>query len=179
MAHTYFFALFPDPATRDRIHMAAAALQARLRLRGRLVAPARLHVTLHFLGRFGSAQAALEAQAREAGCAVRNPALRVVFDRALSFVHGREKSPCVFAMEDGTGPVHGLASGLAEALGSPSWLAGTSRPFRPHVTWLYSEDCIEGELPIDPLAWPAGEFALVHGIQGASDYRILQRWPLG
>ncbi len=178
MAHTYFFALFPDPAVRERISATAAALQARLGLRGQLIAPSRLHVTLHFLGRFGAAQAALEAQALQAGRAVRCLSFAVAFDRALSFRHGRDKSPCVFAMEDLSGPMHCLADGLAEAMGSPSLPASEVRPFRPHVTWLYSADCIEGELPIDPLAWQAGEFALVHGMQGAADYRVIRRWPL-
>lgn len=178
MAHTYFFALFPDPAVRDRISAAAAALQARLGLRGQLIAPSRLHATLHFLGRFGAAQPALEAQARQAGHAARCPSFAVAFDRALSFRHGRDKSPCVFAMEDLSGPMHWLAERLHGAMGSAPPRAGEVRPFRPHVTWLYSPDCIQGELPVEPLAWHAGEFALVHGIQGAADYRVIRRWPL-
>ena len=179
MAHTYFFALFPDPAVRERISATAAALQARLGLRGQLIAPSRLHVTLHFLGRFGLAQAALEAQALQAGRAVSCLPFAVAFDRALSFRHGRDKSPCVFAMADVNGPMHHLADGLREAMGPASPPAGEVRPFRPHVTWLYSMDCIDGEEPIPALVWQAGEFALVHGIQGAADYRVIRRWPLG
>lgn len=178
MAHTYFFALFPEPSACQRIHQRAAALQARLGLRGQLVAPAKLHVTLHFIGRFGTAQPVLETRGFKVGDAVSGPMFAAVFDRALSFVHGREKSPCVFAAEDAAGPMHGLAESLHMAMKSPSRLAANADRFRPHVTWLYSADAIAGELAIEPLGWQAREFAFVHGIQGAAGYDIIGRWPL-
>ncbi|MCB1573199.1 MAG: 2'-5' RNA ligase family protein [Dokdonella sp.] len=173
--HSYFFALFPDAATRDRIAGAAASVQQRCRLRGRPVDPARLHLTLHFIGRFAAAQADLEARAQAVGAAMTAAPVAFVLDHATSFARPRGKAPCVFGVGDGAARLGDLAARLEAAM-APANDAG--RPFRPHVTWLYSSDRIDGACSIAPIAWRAQTLSLAHGIAGESAYRILACWPL-
>lgn len=173
--HTYFFALFPDSATRDRIAVAAASVQQRWRLRGRLVDPARLHLTLHFIGRFEAAQADLETRAQAVGAAMTAAPVAFALDHALSFARPRGKAPCVFGVADGAARLENLAARLEAAM-APVNDAG--RPFRQHLTWLYSSDRIDGAYPIAPIAWRARTLSLASGVAGESAYRILARWPL-
>lgn len=173
--HTYFFALFPDAATRERIAEAAASVQQRCRLRGRPVDPARLHLTLHFIGRFAAAQADLEARAQVVGATMSAAPLAFVLDHALSFARPRGKAPCVFGVADGAARLAELAARLEAAMAQAN---DAGRPFLPHVTWLYSSDRIDGAFPIAPMAWHARTLSLALGIAGEPAYRILASWPL-
>lgn len=177
--HTYFFALFPDAATRDRIAGAAASVQQRCRLRGHLVDPARLHLTLHFIGRFDAAQAQLEGRARGVGAltATETAPLAFVLDHAFSFARPRGKAPCVFGVGDGAARLKELAARLEVAMATRV-ADDAARPFRPHVTWLYSADRIDAVQPTAPIAWCARTLSLAHGISGEPAYRILASWPL-
>jgi RNA 2',3'-cyclic 3'-phosphodiesterase len=173
--HSYFFAVFPEAATRDRIAGAAASVQQRCRLRGRLVDSVRLHLTLHFIGRFAAAQADLEARAQAVGAAMTAAPVDFVLDHASSFARPRGKAPCVFGVADGAARLADLAARLGAAIAPAS---DDGRPFLPHVTWLYSSDRIVGAYPIAPIAWHAQTVSLAHGIAGESAYRILASWPL-
>lgn len=165
-----FFALFPDAALRARIAEAAAGLERRHPSGGRLLKPERYHLTLQFLGDFQPLPPSLVAAARAAGDAIRMRPFDLMLDHAGSFAGSR-----VWWLG---GARNDALQALWQGLGDALLRAGV-RPqrgtFAPHLTIVRDARRQIEPLPIDPLPWRAGGFALVESRPGRP-YEILQRW---
>jgi len=175
-----FFALRPEGAALARCSALAADLSRSHGLRGRPLAPARMHVTLAFLGDHAGLPPALLDEARRAGAAAAAavPPFQVAFDRVDSF--GRAgRRPLVLLGAHEEGREDGL-SALRRAL--RAGLADQPRrrdvePFRPHLTLLYDERAVAEPLA-EPIAWRVAGFELVHSTIGRQRHEVLARWAL-
>lgn len=171
-----FFALFPDPDTAGQIAELAAQLRGRHGLTGRPLSPERFHITLTHLGDYEGLPADLVAKARQAGDRVTAPAFRPHFDRAGSFSGRSGNRPFVLQSSESETPVTAFQRILAQAM-MGTGLGRKAGPYSPHVTLLY-DDAMIATHPVEPVAWTAGEFVLVHSLLGQTKHVILDRWPL-
>jgi len=174
---SYFFAVLPDDQARDLTYAAAGLFKESLGLRGRLVLPEKLHMTCHFIGRFAQVLEEVEVKAIAVGDQVSGKPFEITFGHALTF-EGTNAAPCVFASAEVPWALRGLCQRIGHLLDSTRKETHFSRPFRPHVTWLYSNDRIYGTMPMSPLTWSARTFALASGVQGVAPYRIIRTWTL-
>ncbi len=173
-----FFAVFPDPAAAARIAALATSLCAAHGLHGRPVREDRLHVTLFHLGDYHGLPTDLVDEAKQAAARVAMPPFEATFDSASSFAGRPRNRP--FVLRGGEAGVAGIVA-LHAALGErlkATRLAQWAKPgFAPHVTLLYDDRAVDPQ-PVEPVAWIAREFILVHSLVGRTEHRILDRWPL-
>jgi 2'-5' RNA ligase len=102
-----FLAVFPDAVAAERIVALARYLRETHGLRGKVLAPARLHVSLHYLGGYSGVPQGVVAAAIEAAAAVAMPPFDVRFDHAASF-RGKPGN-CPSVLQGGAGVVGLLA----------------------------------------------------------------------
>jgi 2'-5' RNA ligase len=174
-----FFALYPDAQTAQRIAAVAKQLKAEHGLRGRPLALARFHVTLHFFGdHLGLPQALVDGLV-SAASELRHDPFDVAFDHAMSFTGRPRKRPLVLRGGD-----DGLAAlmGFRQALGHTIERRGLGRlvdaRFTPHVTLLYDGQLLRAQ-PVEPITWRVREFVLVDSLIGQTRHVPLARWTLG
>ncbi|MDX1626607.1 MAG: RNA 2',3'-cyclic phosphodiesterase [Wenzhouxiangellaceae bacterium] len=161
-----FFALWPDAGLRDAIAVRAARLEG---LPGRPVPATNFHVTLVFLGDVP------ESKVDDYAAAVPDrpaQAFTLVLDRLGWFPRAR------VCWLGGEAPAAGrsLVESLAAAL-EPLGHEPERRPWRPHVTLLRGARRPPSVRDVEPVAWPAGDFALVESVPGRP-YQVLRSWPL-
>jgi len=171
-----FFALFPDPGTAERIAAVAARLRERHGLTGPALAAERFHITLSHLGDYHGLPADLVAKARQAGDQVSARAFRPHFDRAGSFAGRSGNRPFVLQSSESETVVTAFQRTLGRAMMAVG-LGRKAGPYSPHVTLLY-DDAMIATHPVEPVAWTAGEFVLVHSLLGQTKHVVLDRWPL-
>jgi len=176
MSVSYFFAIFPDEHTRDLTYAAAGLLQSALGLRGKLIAPGRLHLTCRFLGRFDAPQPRLEEAAIELVNRIDTEPFKIRFDHATSFDAPKD-APCVFVSPEHPPALIELGNVLEDVCVARA--SHAHAPFTPHVTWLRSKDRVYGQMAIAPIAWSARALSLACSTSGERDYRIVGTWPLG
>lgn len=123
----------------------------------RVVAPARLHLTLHFLGDLPSQQVPDLARS-----------LQVPFERfEMRFGHGTVWTNGVAAIEPDAGPPGLLA--LHDALGKALQRQGLpleARAFRPHVTFARRARAAAPPAERTALRWRVQGYALVQSTPG-------------
>ncbi|MDE2154423.1 MAG: 2'-5' RNA ligase family protein [Xanthomonadaceae bacterium] len=175
--HRLFFALVPDPATRERLaHAGETFAASRPDARLRRVHPARYHATVHFLGSDTALRPDRVAAAVAAADTVHSASFTWTLDRVASF-HGRQP-PCVLC----SAAVPAALQELWHALGHALRLTGPGGPpergFIPHVTLAYSQGPVPEPAAIAPIVWPVTDFALLHSVAGQGGYRSLGRWAL-
>jgi 2'-5' RNA ligase len=166
-----FLAAIPDAGTAARIHKLAGVLKRAHRFSGKLIEPARLHISLFFLG--GLPEQDIRAACTAAAEVCIEP-FEVSFDRTASFRGQRGSRPFVLVGEQG---LQRLIS-FREMLGGAMLRRGLRRVahtnFTPHVTLLYDVSSVE-EYPIEPISWTVREFVLIRSLRG---HNCLARWPL-
>ena len=167
----YFFAAFPSPDESAECLARARALAAKLDLHGKFTPPEKLHTTLAFLATCVSPEAEREQRAHYAGSFLRAAVTSITFDVAEDFGHGGGSRPYVFAASVVPDDLASLATALAEQSGEPM-----TRPFRPHVTWMYGKNAIATPIPVRILPWQIRSVQLVRSDGGR--YTILGTWPL-
>lgn len=169
--HRLFFAVWPDDEVRRALKTAAGGVDA-FHGRGRRVAPAKYHLTLHFLGGWQDHPAHAIAAACEAAAQVDAATFRLVVDHAGSFRRARVGWL-------GTQGSPGLDA-LWAALGRRLDEAGVPRrphdTFAPHVTVLRGFGGRIDGAAVPPVSWPVTDFVLVHSHAG--HYDVIGRWPL-
>ena len=113
-----FFAVMPDAAAIADIKMLAVGLKTCHGMRGRLIADAKLHATLCFLGGYPGLPASVIARAGQAAAlvAAATPEFDVAFDAAQSFVNRARNRPFVLTGGDGAAGLTALYDNLAQAL---------------------------------------------------------------
>lgn len=171
VAERLFFAAIPDAGAATEIHRRAAILRRAHNLRGRLIEPERLHVSLFFLG--GLPDPSL-GTACEAAADVRVEPFVVSFDRSVSFRGEPGSRPFVLVGDDGLRQLAAFRRMLGAAMTRRGLRKRAKTNFTPHVTLLYDANSVE-EHPIAPISWTVNEFVLVRSVNG---YAHLARWQL-
>ena len=174
-----FFGLLWQASSAIEIAKAAGGLRHLHGLVGRLIAPERLHLSLHAVWRYDGLPNFIIERAYEAAAMVSTStsSFPLVFDRAVSFDNKRGKRPLVLR------PGYDLVrlSALHDVLGRAMKRAGIGRHvvshFTPHMTLLYDARTVQ-ERPIAPIRMDVHDFVLVHSLVGQSRYIELARWPL-
>ena len=170
-ADRLFFAAIPDAGAAAQIHRRAAILKRAHNLRGRLIEPERLHVSLFFLG--GLPKKSL-GTAYDAAADVRVEPFEVSFDRSVSFRGQPGSRPFVLVGDDGLRQLGAFRRMLGTAMTRRGLRRRANTSFTPHVTRLYDANSVE-EHPIAPISWTVNEFVLVHSVGG---HTHLARWQL-
>jgi len=171
------FAIFPDPVTAARIARLAQSLIDEHRFKRRPLAAERLHVTLHHLGDYHGLPQDLVAAAMEAAAAVAMPSFDAKFDRVASFRGRPGNQPLVLRGSDGLAALAAFQQALGAAMTQAGLGRRVDRQFTPHVTLLYNDRGFI-EQAIEPIAWTAREFVLLHSLLGQTRHIPLARWPL-
>lgn len=171
-AHKLFFALWPGDGVRAQVEERARALDSRFQPRGRLLKPARFHLTLQFLDEQPALPRRLVEAAVNAAARVRTPAFDLVLDQAASF-HNAWWLGCV-APPAGLLELH---DALDIELMHAHVTARSTDGFTPHVTILRDASARLPPTPIAPVHWHVRDFVLVDS-QPPFPYTILHRWPL-
>ena len=170
-AQKLFFALWPGEALRVQLAQRAKVLDGEHHPRGRLLKPARYHLTLHFLGEHADMSPRLIEDVVNAAGRVQAPAFDLSLDQAGSFHN-------VWWL--GAQPPKGLQV-LWQALGTELANArvdvAATDSFTPHVTVVRDAAARLSPTPIAPIHWRPREFVLI-GSQPPHPYTILHRWPL-
>jgi len=135
-----------------------------------VVTPARLHLTLHFLGqvplaRLGALQAALPVAA----------AASAPFELEFGRIERWPQGLVVLVAEAPPAPLLRLHAALADLLQGLG-LAVEARPYRPHVTLARRAAGAVAPVTKPTLRWSVDHIALVRSERG---YRELLRCPLG
>jgi 2'-5' RNA ligase len=172
-----FFALFPDDATASRIVALAASESRRHGLHVKPLRSDRLHVTLFHLGDWAGVPEDVVAAASRAADALRAASFDLAFDTVASFAARRAQKPLVLKATSGNEALHGFHARLADALrknGLGDWTRGS---FVPHVTLAYDRQLVPPQ-PVEPVAWHARDFVLVHSLLGQTRHIRLGTWSL-
>jgi RNA 2',3'-cyclic 3'-phosphodiesterase len=172
-----FFALQPDAETAQRVAALAQTLREQQGLKGKPLKTQHFHVTLHFLGDHLELPEAVVRAACEAAACVAQPPFQMVFDRVASFHNKRRLQPLVLRCGDEPSPVMALRQTLADALKQVGLARLVDTRFTPHLTLLYDARLVPSQA-IEPIAWTASEFVLIHSLIGKTRHIPLGRWPL-
>jgi RNA 2',3'-cyclic 3'-phosphodiesterase len=171
-AHNLFFALWPDEAVRVQMEALATALDCDHHPRGRLLKPARYHLTLQFLGEHAEVTPQLVEDAMKAAGRVQAPAFDLSLDRAGSFHN-------VWWLGSAQPPqgLQALWQALSIELMHARVKVVSPGRFTPHVTVVRDAAARLPPTPVAPIEWRVREFVLIDS-QPPRPYTILHRWPL-
>lgn len=147
--HKLFFALWPDQAGR------AALARLQPLAPGRPIPPAKLHLTLAFLGQqpATSLPALLGILARLAV-----PVLHLRIDRLGYFARPRIAWA---GMQQPPAALLAMQAALMDALAAAGFSPATHGPFKPHITLAREAKTAPLDTGFTPLAWQVWEVALV------------------
>jgi 2'-5' RNA ligase len=166
-----FFALWPDPATRDAL--AATAARLRRTCGGRAPPAANLHLTLAFLGDVPEVR--VPELADLAATLVAKPFVleldRIGYWRQQRLVWAGPQS-CPRELQT-------LATALDDGLRARGFRS-ERRSFQPHVTLLRDARRAPAQAGCGPLAWRPTQFALACTLPAGRGvrYRIAGNWSL-
>jgi len=166
-----FFALWPEPALQQLLAKTAVALLPKAG--GRPVPAANLHCTLVFLGNVDAAQ---RRCLEDAGSRVEAKPFALQLDRLGYF---RRPQAAWFGCAVTPPALRELVAGLshaAEVCGFPP----EQRPYAVHLTVMRKLRRDPGSLPLLPISWDVGRFALVESVSGEAGvhYQPLRFWNL-
>lgn len=151
-AHKLFFALWPDAATRQ------ALVRLQQPVRGRLIPPDKLHLTMAFLGQQPAAALPL-LQAILAASAM--PALTLHIDCYGYFTRPR------IAWAGMRAPPAALLAAQADLMArleAAGFSAATHGEFRPHVTLAREAEAAPAVFGAAPVVWQVAGLALVESM---------------
>ncbi len=165
-----FFALWPDEEIRGKV---AGVVRAIRNERFKKVRIDNIHVTLVFLGSVDTEQ---EIALKEGAANLKVESLQLDFDRLTLW---RRPGILSLTCSQQPPPLLELVAGLTR-LAVECGLEVDQRPYQAHVT-LARKAYRKPEIELEPLLWPAGDFALVESAadEGGVRYQVLQSWPLG
>jgi len=170
--HNLFFALWPDEAVRMQVEERAKSLYDHDPPRGRLLNPARYHLTLQFLGEHAGVSSQLIEDVVNAAGRVSASAFDLSLDRVGSFHN-------VWWLGSAELPqgLQALWQALGTELGSGPSDVALSDKLTPHVTVVRGAGARLPPSQIAPIHWRVREFVLIDS-QPPRPYTILHRWPL-
>jgi 2'-5' RNA ligase len=149
LGHKLFFALWPDQAGR------AALARLQPLAPGRPIPPAKLHLTLAFLGQQPAASlpALLDILAHLAV-----PALHLRIDRLGYFARPRIAWA---GMDQPPDALLTMQAALMDALAAAGFSPATHGAFKPHITLAREAKTAPPDTSFPPLDWQVAEVALV------------------
>ena len=165
-----FFALWPDEQVRS--HLTQISQQASQHLKGKLIPPENLHITLAFIGEIATQRCLRQVAEQVQGCP-----FSLFFDEMNYWSKNQ-----IFWVG-----VHSLPlalNTLVEELSTRLQVCGyrrASRPYQVHVTLMRKAHPITRTLPSwEHFSWPVEEFCLVRSqlTTVGAHYEIIARWPL-
>ena len=161
-----FLALWPTPLVRERLLVWRDAFDWPTG--AAIVAPERLHVTLHFIG----AVARERVDAIADGLAVQTGSFELAFGRPELWPGGLAVlSP--LSCPDGLHSLHWRLGDALRALGLPT----EARPYRPHVTFARKAAGAALRHAPPPLRWRVRSHVLVESRPGrVGGYFVLRRY---
>lgn len=164
-----FFALCPDPQTRNKL--AAVCSNTGLST-GNPVLPANLHMTIAFLG--GVEIVRLE-QLNTATANICMHAFSLVIDRSGWWEQARVFWAAPAQVPDALLALHGS---IARMIGDCG-MTVESRAYLPHITLARNVNS-PVSIEFEPIQWDARDLCLVESIPhlGYAEYKIIQRWAL-
>lgn len=172
-----FFALFPDGETASRIAALAASECELHGLRGKPLRSDRLHVTLFHLGDWAGVPEDVVPAAMRAAGALHEAPFDLVFDTVASFAARRAQKPFVLKSASGNEALRGFHARFAGELRQAGLAQWARASFEPHVTLAYDRKLVAPQ-PVEPVAWRARDFALVHSLLGQTRHLRLAEWRL-
>lgn len=166
-----FFALWPTDQVRQSIVEAFSGISPQIK--GRVIQPHNLHVTLHFVGQVTeSTKGCMHAAARSVEAEafqldLDNPGY---FPKAKIFWMGAQNIPAQLTL---------LHKKLGAAIEGCGFNADT-RPFSPHVTLMRKSVHPAMKYEDFSIPWTVDEFVLVESVQDEAgvNYRVLERYSL-
>jgi len=166
-----FFALWPEPDLQQLLAKTAATLLPKAG--GRPVPAANLHCTLVFLGNVDAAQ---RSCLEDAASRVEAKPFALQFDR---FGYFRRPQAAWFGCAVTPPALRELVAGLNHAAGVCGF-PSEQRPYAVHLTVMRKLRCDPGSLPLLPISWEVGRFALVESVSGDAGvhYQPLRFWQL-
>ena len=170
MSHRYFFALWPDAATRDRLAAIGAQLSPGT---GKPVNRDNLHITLSFLG---PRDAAVVEKLRKGAAEIQGRAFKLQLDQS-----GWWRKPQVAWL--GTAQPPPALLELAAALNRLLTVHGIrpdDRPFAAHLTIARKVTKQPRGFAFDYVIWPISSFCLVQSrtLPAGAEYEVIATWPL-
>jgi RNA 2',3'-cyclic 3'-phosphodiesterase len=177
MAHSLFFALWPQPDIRaDLFGAASRVLGGRERKGERRIASTRYHLTLAYLGRYVERLEHEIGQAVLAAEQVRMPGFVLDLDRVGHFGDEVLWLGCTTCPQ----PLQQLHAHLCERLQTHGFKLKTdSTSFVPHVTILRRPAPPRTGTLTSPVHWRVNRFSLMHGVLGnAAGYRVVRTFSL-
>ncbi len=168
--HRIFFALWPPDETRQYI-VDAFMQTPQYRMRGRIMDPANLHITLHFIGNVDSERRACLHRAAQS---VKVEACRLKLDyyghfyRARVFWIGCRETPRQLKY---------LHRDLGATLKSCDYRT-ERRPYAPHLTLMRKLNRPGEMIRPEPIEWPIDEFVMVESTTLAEGvrYDVVERY---
>lgn len=176
-AHNLFLALQPDWVAGGQALAIGEEARRRNGLRGKLFERSQLHVSLQNGGLFyDGVPREIVTRIMAAAEAVEAVPIELRFDLAGSYRPSGDKSP--FALHAKTSQLSVIAfnRSLGEAMRRQG-LRRVTRSLTPHMTLLYDRLALSSAA-IEPIAWVAREFVLIHSHVGLGVHEVLGRWPL-
>jgi RNA 2',3'-cyclic 3'-phosphodiesterase len=167
-----FLAVLPEAQARPRIEGTARQLYSCHRLKGKLLAPDRYHISLFSFGEHDGLPLRLVSEVMKATTAIEVSPFDVKFDRAMSFC-GSKQRPLVLCGGDGVAKLIALQHVIAVAM-QRARLGRARQPFFPHMTLLYDKNGIN-EKSIERVGWTVTELVLIHSLLGRRQYIPLDK----
>lgn len=174
------FAVLPEKPAIARIVQLTRALRLEHDLRGAVVHPEQLHITLVILGEYLGVPPDLLAAATGAAAQIAQTAFRVRFDYVQTF---RNKSrttgnyPVVLCGDEGVIGLETLHQDLTGRLRNLGF-RGIPTNITPHVTMLYEPEPVSSHA-VAAIEWTVREFVLLQRhIDQYLPYTVLGSWPL-
>lgn len=175
--HVLYFALQPPPEAAADVATVLAGVRARHRLTAKPIPPARLHVSLNYVGDFKRPPGPVIDKALAAVADVHVAPFVVAFNRLATWPVGDPPLPLVLWGDEGVVGVNALYSTLHRALVKPGMAPRREAEITPHMTVL--RDKVEAsETFIEPISWTVDEFVLIYAIHGEGRHEVVGRFPL-
>jgi len=178
MEQSLFFAITPDASAMESCRLLASDLRKKLGLKGKLIPPERLHVTLHHMGRHPATPEYLLSTAKRIGAGLRMAPFEVGFDFIQTFTKPRNQ-PVVLRGEDRLlRGVKILQSELADGLRAAGLDQYVENRNMPHLTLLYDDKGAPPHGIPHPVSWLVREFHLIRSLIGQGKHETLATWAL-
>lgn len=171
-----YFAIQPPPEVAEQALRLLQSLRPAERFTARAMPPARLHVSLNYVGGFGRPPTGIVDKARDVAAAIRLRPFDVSFNRIGTWTSG-DPPPLVLWGDEGVIGVRGLYKALHRAMVGPGMAPRREPPLEPHLT-LLRDQAVMPEAFIDPIAWTVREFVLLQSVSGEGRLDVLASVPL-
>lgn len=173
-----YFAIQPPAVVADQALRLLQTLRPAERFVAKPMPPARLHVSLNWIGGFGRPPTGIVGKAREVAGAVALRPFDVSFNHIGTWQSGDGPWPLVLWGDEGAIGVQALYRALHRAMVGPGMAPRREPALEPHLT-LLRDHAVMPEAFIDPVTWTVREFVLLQSVQGDGRLDVLDRFPLG